>query len=118
MAFNGDWAGWELPRRWRGQGSVDRRAARQTHKTRRAWVFHTLEALKPQRTGERRCVRLGRGALGAAIHCRRPKLRGSGAGAEANNSLLTSHISSHGAQLHNSCVLLDPDAPFLPTYLT
>ena len=85
MAFTGGVAGWERPRRWRGQGPVDRRAARQTHKTRRAWVFHTLEALKSQGTGERRCVRPGRGALGAAIHEQRPKLRGSGAGAEAQN---------------------------------
>jgi hypothetical protein len=97
MAFNGDWAGWELPWRWRGQSSVDWRGARQTHKTRRAWVFHTLEALKSTRTGERRCVDWRRGVLGAAIHEQRPKLRGSGA---AGRDAYT------------------PPSPFLPTYLT
>jgi hypothetical protein len=78
MAFTGGAAGWELPWRWRGQGSVDRRAAQQTHKTRRAWVFHTLKALKSIRTGERRCVRPGRGRLGLSRHNHRSKQGGLG----------------------------------------
>ena len=105
---------------------------RRTWRALEAWQAgscHSLTPFKPLETGERRCLQTGRGRLGAAIHCRRPKLRGPGAVAEEHNSLPTAHISSHGAHLfsrrtslptaHNattpvflrSCVLLDPDTP-------
>ena len=54
MACTGGAAGWELPWRWRGQGSVDRRAAWQTHKTWRAWSFHSLGGA--QTTGDWRAA--------------------------------------------------------------
>ena len=42
--FTKDAAGWDCPCTGGAQINGDWRATRQTHKTRRAWVFHTLEA--------------------------------------------------------------------------
>ena len=79
MAEAGDAAGWDCPCTGGAQITGERRAARQTHKTRRAWVFHTLEAFNSLWTGGGHSVGWRRGALGAAMHEQRPKLRGSGA---------------------------------------
>ena len=49
----------------------------QTHKTWQAGSGHTLVAFKSHRSGEGLGVRWGRCGLGAAIHCRLPKLCGS-----------------------------------------
>jgi hypothetical protein len=117
LAFNGDWAGWEMPRRWRGQGLVDRRGARQTHKTRRAWVFHTLEALKSQWTGGRRCVDWRRGALGAAIHWWLSKLCGLGALVAKSVSLPNAwRLLFLGVHLFTRCRTLYPTLPLFPVF--
>jgi hypothetical protein len=113
----------ELPYTGSAQSSMERRAAWRSMGTRQAGSSHPLTPLKPQGTGERRCVDWRRGALGAAIHCRRPKLRDSGAVAEAKRSLPTAphaslsprHISSHRHISFERCTAFPHPAPSVTT---
>ena len=76
MARTGRAAGWERPCTGGAQINGERRATRQTHRTRRAWVFHTLEALNSPWTGGGHGVGWRRGRLGEAMERTRPRLGG------------------------------------------
>ena len=73
-------AGWNCPCTGGAQINRDWRVARRTMGARQAGSSDSLTPFKPLETGERRGVHWRRGRLGAAIHCRRPKQRGSGTG--------------------------------------
>jgi len=87
MAFNGDWAGWELPFTHTSQLTVDWRRTWRSMGTGRAGSCHGGGAAKAWWTGERRGKHTGRGALGLSIHWWLSKLCGLGAVVVVSNPI-------------------------------
>jgi hypothetical protein len=60
---------------------MERRVTRRRLETLQAGTVHSLGAVKPLGSGERRCGQWGRGRLGAAMEVARPRLGGPESGA-------------------------------------